>query len=395
MCAVRNMNDDRIPLPKGFKLMEQGGIIYEVNSVLSMGGAFGITYLATKHYLKKKEQVVLKENYPMNSAYRSTKSYEITPTPHMKGFFDSTLNKFKREAQILRHLSHDNIVKVHTVFDALGTTYYVMPYLKGAKELWKAAPLTTKMTEEWLLGVLVPLLKGVGHIHEHNLLHRDIKTNNVLLDSDKKPILIDFGIAREVYAGPTTALQYGTPGFSPPEQGASKADCRADIYSLGATCYALITGTNPPACQERAANPKLCSNLASQPNLKTRYSRKLLDSIEKAMKLAPGERWKSTASWLKALGYADKAKGEDAQDPKRKVAIKRKGEDELSPWKKLLHEACQMGSYGVVSGAVIGAALGYYSQGWNGVPFGLLLGIICLAVAGICVAIMCSLLDEH
>ena len=54
-----------------------------------------------------------------------------------------------------------------------------------------------------------------------------------------------------------------------------------------------------------------------------------------------------------------------------------------------------MGSYGVVSGAVIGAALGYYSEGWNGVPFGLLLGIICLAVAGICVAIMCSLLYEH
>ncbi len=393
MCAVRNMNDDRIPLPKKFKLVEPGGITYVIDRVLSISGGFGITYLATKHYFGNKKQVVLKENYPKNSAERLAQSYQIKPYPRSKGFFDSTLDKFKREAQILHHLSHDNIVKVDTVFDALGTAYYCMPYLEGAKELWKAAPPTTKMTEKWLLGVLCPLLQGVGHIHKHKLLHRDIKTSNILLDSDNKPVLIDFGIAREVYKGPTTSLQYGTLGFSPPEQGSSEATCSADIYSLGATCYALITGTNPPSYQKRITNPELCTNLSSKPELKKRYSRKLLDSIEKAMKLAPGDRWQSTESWLKAIGSDDddnKGKG-----IKRKGGENGKSERELSAWAKLLNEVCKMGSYGAVSGAAIGATLGYYDQGWDGVAFGTLVGIICLAVAGICVAVMCSLLDEH
>ena len=85
--------------------------------------------------MKRSRTVVVKENYPKDTARRNQTSGELTPYDESEKFYRSTRDKFLREAQIIRHLEHPNIVRVYSAFEALGTAYYTMPYLEGAKEL--------------------------------------------------------------------------------------------------------------------------------------------------------------------------------------------------------------------------------------------------------------------
>lgn len=295
-------HDDRTPLPNGYKLSGSEEFThYIIERTLSRGGGFGITYLATEHFLENTRKVVIKENYPVHSARRDSESKVLIPHDGVAEFFKSARKKFLREAAVLRKLAHDNIVKVETVFEALGTAYYVMPYLDGACELHKVLAEPSVITEESSLPVLRSLLSALDYLHKNKLLHRDLKSNNIMLRADGTPVIIDFGLARVKSAGPTTSLNFGTPGFSPPEQGATNAGNSADLYSLGATCYHILTGNVPPDAQNRLSDCDPYEPLAHRAGLSSRFSYRFLSTIDKALAIRVKDRWQSAEEWLNAL----------------------------------------------------------------------------------------------
>ncbi len=273
---------------------------YTIASVLGQGG-FGITYLATE--LTTQRQVIIKENYPTQLAYREPGQYRVGPAGGgVETTYQAALQSFIHEAGVLTRLNHCHIAQVLTAFQALGTAYYVMDYI-GGRALNEVAPSPQNITEKWLLSVLQPLLSALQYLHTlpQPLLHRDIKPNNILLLPDGTPVLIDFGLARESESGPTSLLAAFTPGYSPLEQNSkSKRGPWTDLYALGATCYFLLTRENPPDCHERTDDDPY-RPLSQRPELRGRFSTAVLEGIDRALRMPRHERWQTAQAWLDSL----------------------------------------------------------------------------------------------
>ncbi len=292
----QNTSQNIIALPTGIEMGK-----YRIIRSLGQGG-FGMTYLA--EIIESGEKVVIKENLPTFCACRDTSSLVVTATnPHDElQEYNKLLTRFVEEARLLAQLDHPNIVKVLGAFEALGTAYYVMPWV-GGKELHKAAPAPAAMTEEWLLPILRTMLGALGYLHGRNIYHRDVKPANILLTDDGTPILIDFGTARAIISD-RSATHVGSPGYSPIEQITAKGKRGpwTDVYSLGATCYRLITGERPPEATERLAEEEdPLRPLATRAELRGRFSPAFLAGIDKALSIRAKGRWQTTAEWLATL----------------------------------------------------------------------------------------------
>ena len=165
---------------------------------------------------------------------------------------DENRERFASEVQALAKLRHPNIVPVYEVGDEEGCPYFSMEYMAGGSlaERAKRAPLPPAEAAR-----IVEQLAAAVHVaHAVGVLHRDIKPGNVLLDEDGTPKLTDFGLAKRLDRdeGLThTGSVLGTPGYMPPEQARGERDLSpaADVYSLGATLFALLAGRPPFAGQ--------------------------------------------------------------------------------------------------------------------------------------------------
>ena len=285
-----------LALPAGVELGQ-----YRILSTLGQGG-FGITYLA--EVISTGEQVVIKENLPSFCALRDRSTLQVSAiNPNDESLeHHRYLKRFVDEARLLAQLNHPNIVKVLGAFEALGTAYYVMPWV-GGKELQKAAPAPDAISESWLLPILRTMLSTLEYLHGNNIYHRDVKPANILLTEDGEPVLIDFGTARAIISE-RSATHIGSAGYSPIEQitARGKRGPWTDVYSLGATCYRLITGERPPEATERLAeDDDPLRPLAVRAELYGRFSSVFLASIDKALALRSKDRWQSTAEWLAVL----------------------------------------------------------------------------------------------
>ena len=290
-------------LPPGYELRG-----FTIERKLGRGG-FGITYLARE--TASDRPVVIKENFVQECSTRHAISMAVGPYGEEgRELYEWALTRFLDEAKVLTHLSHSGIVPVLTVFKALGTAYYVMPQVEGT-ELHKAAPTPHQINEDWLRPVLEKLLKALDYLHGQGLLHRDIKPSNILLRPDGSPLLIDFGTAR-VKDATHTLTRIGTPGYSPSEQFSihGKNGPWTDLYSLGATCYHLITGEVPQDAVSRLEEDEL-RPLAGRPELKGRFSHDFLAAIDKAMSVPRRDRWQSAREWVDNLSWAQRAREED------------------------------------------------------------------------------------
>ena len=289
----------RRPLPIGYLLHNR----YRITGVLSENGGFGMTYRAVDTYRNLNLDVVVKENFPLGVAVRNPITHELDPAHGMEQFYAKTLQRFEEEAELLSTFDHTNIVRVKAHFSELNTAYYVMPYI-GGTELHLALPPPDELSEADLLPVLCCLLETLQYMHDHKLMHRDIKPNNILMDSEGSLKLIDFGLVRSMEATHTFTRNY-TLGYAPVEQisGKGKSGPWTDIYSLGATCYALITGTPPPDSVARIEEDEYVP-LQSREELCGRYSRELLVSIDRALQVFRRDRWQSAQEWLDSLAPA-------------------------------------------------------------------------------------------
>lgn len=263
---VQSVADDyrhlRRPLPIGYQLHNR----YIITELLSDNGGFGMTYRAVDIYRDLNLDVVVKENFPLGVAVRNPQTHELAPAHGMEEFYVKTLQHFEEEAELLTTINHPNIVRVTAHFSELNTAYYVMPYI-GGTELNCALPHPDRLSEAELLPILRSMLQALHYMHNHKLLHRDIKPNNILIDDKGNPILIDFGLVRSIDKTHHFTRNY-TPGFAPLEQitGLDKSGFGTDLYSLGATCYVLITGETPSIGEDDYIH------LKSKSELHTRYS---------------------------------------------------------------------------------------------------------------------------
>ena len=284
-------------LPTGYMLRDT----YTITALLGQGG-FGITYLAEEDITERR--VVIKENFPGEFSLRNSANHMAGPAGQSRQEnYEWALGAFLNEAKVLTRLRHPNIVPVLTAFRALGTAYYVMDYI-GGKPLHEAAPRPQDLTEQQLLSILQPLLSALHYLHTQPepLLHRDIKPANILIDSNGTPILIDFGAARSTMSTHTHS-KVGTPGYASLEQWSNGGNRGpwTDLYAVGATCYRLLTGQEPPDSLDRIYADPGSELLATRPELRGRFSPALLSSIDKAFTMRPADRWQSAQDWLNAL----------------------------------------------------------------------------------------------
>lgn len=280
-----------IHLPANYPLQD-----YRITEVLGQGG-FGITYSAYDLLFDRK--VVIKENLPAALSHRDSKTRCVQPLTEGTGpgSYAWALRNFLNEARILSKLEHPNIIKVITAFSALGTAYYVMPYVSGTSLNKASVP----MPELEILPMLSDLLDALEYLHSKKLLHRDIKPANILRSQNGTPILIDFGTARVLTEHSQTTVE--SPGYTPFEQMQSHGNLGpwTDLYALGATMYYLITHTKPMKSADRVGRDDKHIPLAGRPELQKDYSPQLLLSVDKAMALWPEDRWQSAAEWRQAL----------------------------------------------------------------------------------------------
>ena len=288
-------------LPEGYRLHW-----YEIQSILGRGG-FGITYLARDTNLN--HLVAIKEFLPTELAVRADDSSIHPMSDEHVDTYGWGLSRFITEAQTLAQFRHPNIVLVHSVFEANNTAYMVMEYERG-ESLEEAFNFKKLQTEEELLGLLFPLMSGLERIHEAGFVHRDIKPKNIYLRDDGRPVLLDFGSARQALGVETRTLTtLVSPGYAPFEQYNATRDSDkqgpwTDMYALGATIYRGIAGKSPVDALTRA-NAKLEGRTdvleSAQQAGKGRFSEQFLAAIDWSLSFAPEERPQSIADWRAML----------------------------------------------------------------------------------------------
>jgi len=203
---------------------------YRIEQILGRGG-MGIVYRATDTQL---DEVVAIKTLPGDVMQRSPEDLE----------------RFKREIRLARKITHRNVLRTYDYGEAEGVYFISMEYVRGytLAELLTEA-VGNQMAPRVALGVTRQICRGLEAAHEQGIIHRDIKTQNVLIDHKGEVKLMDFGIARmaEAKEGMTQAgLIVGTPHYMSPEQVQGKQlDPRSDVYSMGVLIYEMLAGRKP------------------------------------------------------------------------------------------------------------------------------------------------------
>ncbi len=275
-------------------------------------GGFGITYRA-RHSISD-TAVVIKEHMPEGLAVREPGSnFVVSRAPETEKKFTATMQEFKEEIVVLTGLEHPGIIPILSFFEANGTAYYVMPFVSG-QPLQPAKQLSfnhdQQMKEARRIKLLLrSLLPALSYLEKNNIVHRDLKPENILVPEVGRPILLDFGSARQLQPGKVFTNIY-TPDFCAPEQSGARTDLEmssaigawTDIYSLGATFYFLITRLLPPRADMRThSKPDPYKPLARRGDLVGLYGSTFLRAIDRAMELNPEERWQSADDWLTSM----------------------------------------------------------------------------------------------
>ncbi|MEM7581899.1 MAG: protein kinase [Acidobacteriota bacterium] len=207
-------------------LREKLGDLYDFEALLGRG-AFAAVYLVRNLRLDRYEALkVLSEAYDEDEAF---------------------VNRFIHEAKLVASLDHPNIVKVYDYGEVDGIVWFSMQYVDGPT-LRSELNAQGRLSPASVVGLCIPLLDALDYSHARGTIHRDIKPSNVLLDTRGNPFLMDFGIAKSSSRAlkTLTGRILGTPAYISPEQVQGQAvDGRADIYSVGAAMYEMLTGSPP------------------------------------------------------------------------------------------------------------------------------------------------------
>ena len=218
------------------------------------------------------------------------------------------LARFQQEAEALAALQHPNIVQVYDVGESEGLPYFTMELVEGGNLAQKLGGVP--LSAQDAAALMVALADAVEAAHRGGIVHRDLKPSNILLTAGGTPKITDFGLARRLEAGlglSMTATRIGTPGYMAPEQVAGHArvsGVAADVYSLGAVFYEMLTG-RPPFRAETAAETER-QVIAEEPAPPSRLNAKVPRDLEticlKCLSKEPGRRYASAAEFGEDIG---------------------------------------------------------------------------------------------
>lgn len=262
--------------------LEQGVLLqnrYRILEILGQGG-MGAIYRAVDDNLGM--EVAVKENLFTTDDYA---------------------DQFRREAVILANLRHPNLPRVsnHFVIEGQGQ-YLIMDYVQGEDlRLWMEREGCVPEADVVAIGLALCDALRYLHTQDPVVLHRDVKPGNVRITPSGEVYLVDFGLAKIIRGDQATATgaRAMTPGFSPPEQyGAARTDHRSDIYSLGATLYAALTGVIP---EDGLAQTMEQAELTPIRERNPRVTRLVAAAVEKALSIHPEDRFQSAEEFKNEL----------------------------------------------------------------------------------------------
>jgi serine/threonine-protein kinase len=237
----------------------------------------------------------------------------------LKGDDPDQLGRFLREAQAQARVVHDHVCRVYEVGEVGGKPYIAMQLIEGQPlfvsdgEAAHLSPALREMTVDQRVRLMQKVAEGIHAAHREGLIHRDIKPSNVMLergpDGDFRPYVLDFGLARELASSTVTSLGLaaGTPNFMAPEQARGDAgalDRRTDVYGLGATLYAILSG-RPPFEGPSSLDVLIKVTEQEAPPL-TELPADLQTIVTKALQKEPSQRYESARAFAEDLGrYLD------------------------------------------------------------------------------------------
>jgi serine/threonine protein kinase len=282
--ASTGVTSSQNALPVGTTLGE-----FEITGLIGEGG-FGIVYRAYDHSLQR--EVALKEYMPAALAGRGAGATVAVRSERHAETFQAGLRSFVNEARLLAQFDHPSLVKVYRFWEGNGTAYMVMPLYRGVTLKERLSLMSEPPDEAWLKQLLSQLLDALDIIHNDQCLHRDIAPDNILIQPDGRPLLLDFGAARRVIANMTQSLTVILkPGYAPVEQYAEVASMKqgawTDIYALAAVVYFAITGHPPmPSVGRMIADSLVPLSKAAE----GRYSADFLGAMDRALAVKPEDR---------------------------------------------------------------------------------------------------------
>jgi eukaryotic-like serine/threonine-protein kinase len=271
---------------------------YQIIKTLGEGG-FGITYKGID-LSNGNTEVAIKELWPERSNRNSQKSIEwpLLISPQEKR---NQIDSFQKEAENISKCIHPSIVKVFNYFTENNTAYIIMEFIKGQplSEIQKNAG--DKLGEATIKKYFLHVAEALKVVHAANLLHRDIKPDNIIVNDSDRAILIDFGNARGYIAGVTNNMTRNlTPGYAPLEQyiTTGKRGPSTDFYAVCASMYHLLTGVIPP---EPAALSAGWANLIPPSQILPSVDRLLEQIIMSGLKEKAEERFQTADELIEAL----------------------------------------------------------------------------------------------
>src|SRR4051812_691450 len=216
--------------------------------------------------------------------------------------------RFKREIELVTHLSHPHILAIYDSGAADGELFYVMPYIEG-ESLRAKLNRERQLSIDDALRITCEVASALDHSHRHGIIHRDIKPENILLE-DGQALVADFCIARAASALgkeklTSTGVSLGTPTYMSPEQGMADpgVDGRSDIYSLGCVLYEMLAG-QPPFTGRTTQALIARHSLDEVPSLsivRSSIPEEVEDAVLRALEKVPADRFATAADFASAL----------------------------------------------------------------------------------------------
>lgn len=264
------------------------------------------------------------------------------------------VKRFKQELILARQVTHKNVIRIHDLGQAEGLQFITMDFVEG-RDLRGLLRDKGKLPPEQAVRIMLQICRALEAAHSEGVIHRDLKPQNVMLDSGGRVYVMDFGIARSAYLpGMTqTGALIGTPEYMSPEQarGEKLTEC-SDIFSLGVIFYELLMGASPYASdtplatlwkrmQEKAVPPAVTDPTIPKP---------VSDIVVKALEIEPKDRFASAGEMAAQLEqWLGPGAGETS------VIVQQALPRASLPWKWL--------SVGAVVLLGVGASLAYWLKG--------------------------------
>ena len=279
------------PDPLRHTLEKALGEQYEIERLLGRGG-MGAVYLARERLLDRRVAIKV---LPPDVALQSPDSRA----------------RFMREAQTAAQLTHRHIVPLHSIGEADGQLFFVMGFVDG-ESLKAVLTREGRLSEERTRRILGELADALAYAHQHGIVHRDMKPDNVMIERDTgRAVLTDFGIAKYEAAGELTGTGFilGTPQYMSPEQagGDRHLDGRSDLYSLGVLGFRMLSGRLP--FEGVGVRELLMQHIADAPPplgpLAPGISEDLIFAIMSCLAKRASDRWPDAASLRNVLVSPD------------------------------------------------------------------------------------------